>query len=517
MIPTPHACGLPEKFSAWRPAQEDALRRLLATPTRVKALSAPTGFGKTPVYVAWALLSKQPTCFVTESRALQDQLLKDFESIGMVDLRGRANYPCETREEWSCQEGYAAKCSFKGSALCPASAAEYRAMLSDLIVTNYDKWTSSKRFGRGLAHVTQVVFDEGHLAPDALFRAMQVALHAHELGDIGVSFLPPRKAEEMVDWVRWAQRARATADDKMKAVVSHMSASPTRRSTLVHQLLHLQQLTRRLSILAAARPEDWVVDELKDGYVFDPIRAGRYSEGALLVRVPSILLVSATLRPKTLFQLGLPKTEYLFIEYPSDFDPSRCPIYYLPVMRVDVRARSLAPLWACLDQIISRRQDRKGIVHTVSYARRDEVTATSRFIDRMLINERGEAATDTIEDFKKSQPGTILVSPSVGAGFDFPGRECEWQFVCKIPFPDGRSKIHQARQSADPEYGAHQAITKLVQIFGRGMRSAEDRCENFIGDAHLDWFLPRYGHLAPQSFARFFRRIAVLPPPPPRV
>ena len=43
--------------------------------------------------------------------------------------------------------------------------------------------------------------------------------------------------------------------------------------------------------------------------------------------------------------------------------------------------------------------------------------------------------------------GTVLVSPSVSTGYDFPGRECEWQFICKVPFPDGRAKIQQATAS----------------------------------------------------------------------
>lgn len=135
----------------------------------------------------------------------------------------------------------------------------------------------------------------------------------------------------------------------------------------------------------------------------------------------------------------------------------------------------------------------------------------------MLVNEKGEASTVIVEEFKGSAPGTILVSPSVGAGFDFPGTQCEWQFMCKIPFPDSRDKIVQARQEADKEYGPYMAMNKLVQVFGRGMRSKDDRCENFIGDDHLEWFLPRYGHLAPKSFHGFFKKVTVVPQPPPKL
>lgn len=132
----------------------------------------------------------------------------------------------------------------------------------------------------------------------------------------------------------------------------------------------------------------------------------------------------------------------------------------------------------------------------------------------MLVNAKGDPASWMVEDFKQRQAGAILVSPSVGEGYDFPGDQCRWQFVCKIPFPDGRNRIIRARSEDDKEYGAFMAINKLVQIFGRIMRSKQDWGENFIGDDHLEWFLPRYGHLAPKSFHMFYKRVSVLPQPP---
>jgi Rad3-related DNA helicase len=131
----------------------------------------------------------------------------------------------------------------------------------------------------------------------------------------------------------------------------------------------------------------------------------------------------------------------------------------------------------------------------------------------MIINERGEPPSDVIELFRNSGPGTILVSPSVGTGYDFPQDDCRWQFMTKIPF-EPPSKIVKAREADDPEYRSYQAMQALVQAFGRDMRSKTDWSERFIGDDHLEWFLPRYGHLAPRSFHAFFRRVSVVPQPP---
>lgn len=512
-IPTPQQCGLPPKFDIWRANQESAIESMQTSTRRVTALSAPTGFGKSPAYIAYALLSGQPTCIVTNSRGLQDQLMRDYASIGLVDIRGRANYQCEMREDYSCQEGYVARCPYKGSVGCPASKAEMDASASKLVVTNYAKWTSDTRTTPGLLHIKQVVFDEGHDAPDAVASAMRVTLSPNEIeNDLELEY--PIDLDTFGCWKHWAAHAGPVAEQKLKDLKHKMTLVVEPKSSWVRQIFHYRSLIKKLATIACARPEDWVVEEVNNEFVFDPIRPARYSEAVLLLHVPRIIIVSATLRPKTLSMLGIDKNSYDFHEFNSDFDPQRCPIYYIPTMRVDARAKDLGMLWVRLDQIISRRRDRKGIIHTISYARRDDILARSRYANSMMINAKGVPATSMVEVFKAAGPGTILISPSVGTGYDFPGKDCEWQFICKIPFPDGRSKIIKARQEDDKEFGPYGAMQSMVQAFGRGTRSKEDQCENFIGDEHLDWFLPKYRHLAPKSFHQFFRRVETLPQPP---
>lgn len=513
-VPSPEEVGLPPKFDKWRVGQEQAISDMLNSKKRVTALSAPTGFGKSPTYIGYALLSNQPTCIVTNSRGLQDQLMRDFSSIGLVDIRGRSNYQCAAREDYTCQEGYATQCPYKGTIGCPASQAEMRAATSSLVVTNYDKWIASRRFGQGLSHFTQVIFDEGHDAPDAVAKAMQVTLSDNEVTNV-LKMDYPHGSDTFGCWKAWASYAREAAEDLIREQKYKISTVSSPKASWVKELYHLMSLLRRLSILSTARSEDWIVEEIPEmGFQFDPIRPARYAESTLLLHTPRIIIVSATLRPKTLYMLGIGKINYDFFEFASDFDPARCPIYWVPTIRVDSRTPDLSALWVRLDQIISRRQDRKGVIHTISYARQQDVLKKSRFVGKMLVNARGIPATSMVQIFKASKAGTILVSPSVGTGYDFPGRECEWQFLAKIPFPDGRTKINRARNADDSEFGPYQAMQTMVQAFGRGMRSKQDQCEGFICDDHLQWFIPKFRHLAPDSFYKLFRKVEVLPQPP---
>jgi Rad3-related DNA helicase len=514
-IPSPPEIGLPEKFQAWRPSQEDFLSVIITSDKRGKVGCAPTGFGKTPCVVGAALYSGKPTGIVTATKALQGQYMDDFSSCGMVNLMGRNNYKCGLREDYSCEEGYAASCPHVGSVLCPSSAAEMAAAASPLVLTNYAKWTKSRKYGTGLQHLTQVIFDEGDEAPDAIAAEMQVILNQHEVGgDLEMDFPKLHEAEEMPIWKTWARHAASVAEEKMILAKARITGVSKPKPSWVRKFTHMRNLLRRLIILRSAQPQDWIVDEIKDGYQFDPIRIGRYTESTLLLGVPSVVFVSASIRPKTMYTMGIPARDFVFKEFESDFPPERHPIYYVPTMRAEYAASSWSPMWLRHDQIAAKRQDRNGIVHTVSYTRQTELKETSRFGDRMICNKQGEPLSPTLDKFFNTYPGSILATPSVESGYDFRYRKAEWQFLTKIPF-DPPSKILKAREADDKEYRAAIAMRRLVQSAGRIMRVKDDQGETFIGDEHMEWFLPRYRHLAPNSFN--VQRIAMVPPPPERL
>lgn len=508
--------------------QEDVLHFLDTSTVRVKAVCAPTGSGKSAIATAAALRSKKATCIVTHSRALQDQYLEAYQDAGMVDLRGRSNYACSFRpdiEDYTCDHGYAAGCPNKGKVGCPASAAEMRAGSSWLIVTNYEKWIQSRKYGMGLSHVEKVIFDEGHESFPALANAMQVVLSQNEIEKVlGIDFPDHAEAQFFSSWKPWASAARQIAQGKMMEAQQKMRERDPRASH-VRAFMHLRNLVRKLSILSTANPLNWVVDELPKGYQFDPVHPGRYLESSLLLKVPDVTFISGTLTMKTMFMIGIGRAIFEMRDYPSEFDPKRCPIYYIPTMKVDSKAPDLSMLWNRLDQFAAPRRDRNGLIHTISYTRRDEVIASSRILQQALsagklyYNAKGEPPTSVIEDFTASYPGAVLVSPSIGQGFDFKGRAAEWQFICKIPFPPP-SKVLDARcdptRGGDTEHAYYLAWQKLVQMAGRVMRDHRDRGETVIADDHLQWFM-RYRHLAPRSFGQFFQSVTVLPPPPERL
>lgn len=499
----------------WRPAQLDGIITMLRWKKRVKALGEPTGFGKTAQVFGYVILSKLKTIFVTDSIALQDDIMEHGRKLRMVDIRGRGRYTCQMASGLSCEEGAASRCPYKGRVYCPADNALIQASEADYVVTNYDKWIAAGRTSH-LRHIEQIVFDEADLAPGKLAKALQVILQPQEIEDLGVDF--PKQAEELTNWNTWALKAMVKSEKQMFDWKEKCRGSSSPRQSWIKRYLHYRNLTRRLSRVATAQSSNWVVDELErgEGYQFDPIRPGVYGESALFMKVPQVVLVSATLREKTLHMLGIGRANYDFKEYASEFDPRRSPVYYVPTLRVDSHAHDLSQLWIKLDQWAAPRRDRKGMVDTVSFDRQTEALKQSRFRGSMHINRRGEPSARVLEDYRAAGAGAILVSPSFGTGHSFEMKQCEWIFLTKIPFQH-ITKIMRARTIADPEYPHTLAMHKLEQIFGRGTRSKQDQCEGLIVDENAGWFWGRYKHLATPTLRSRWKQLDSLPAPPPRL
>ena len=167
-----------------------------------------------------------------------------------------------------------------------------------------------------------------------------------------------------------------------------------------------------------------------------------------------------------------------------------------------------------MDQIIAGRGDRKGIIHSVSYQRRDEIMKGSAYAKWMVGNNPEDTAA-TMEWFKASKPPLILVSPSVTTGYDFPGQDCEYQIISKVPYPDTRPKVMQARAKADPLYGPYLTVQTLIQSTGRGMRYPEDQCENMLVDDHISWMLASHRDQFTDWWLKLYHRANMIPDPPP--
>ena len=515
-MPTSVPQGLPPKFTQFRDTQAEAVEFALSGGPRFRVLCYPTGAGKSLIYVAAALKSGKRTCILTPSKGLQSQLMREFGSCGLADIRGRANYRCSMRAGYTCQDGSQAGCQYRESRVCPYRRAQAEATSAWIVVSNYSAWTAAYATQQGWGQFDLLVCDEAADLPSELAGSLRVQISDDDAASL---LRPPRgsSADSTSCWREWAADALPEAREAERELARRVE-EPNCKLSVIREFGRVRNLVARLGQLRGMDSGGWIVEAEGDGYVFDPVSPAKYAEDRLFMGVPQVLMVSATVREKTMGLLGVATSDYVFREYPSSFDPARCPIYHVPTMRMNQasEAQGIGEWLTRIDQIISRRKDRKGIVHTVSFGRARSLLAATGYRDLMYWNERGELTAPVIDAYCQAEAPAVLVSPSVSTGYDFAGVQAEYQVIGKVPHPVP-TKIQRAREQLDTEIGHYMAMQKLVQACGRIMRGPEDRGETLIIDDGILWFRKKYRHLAPAWFDARFRRAEVIPPAPPKL
>jgi Rad3-related DNA helicase len=480
----------------------------------------PVGEGKSLYYIAEALLTATRACVLTSSKGLQSQLISDFSAVGLTDMRGRNNYPCHISGCQSCEEGQHYRCECDGY-----EPARNKAMESPLVVTNYSYFMLSYLYGRGLGNFDLLICDEAHDCPDAICDAMTIEVTFQEANKINIR-LP--NTFELEDWHQWAQstldHAEETLDHlKQTAEADKLENGKVHPSTAKDLYFWNRAASKAKAILNTSG--EWVIDRTDKGYSLVPVWARDYSK-ILFLSIKKIVLVSATMVRKTLDLLGIKNEEVDFYEYASSFPAMRSPVYiFAPkrsvagrtgLLRIDHRTpHEFLTVWVnYIDNIIRNRLDRKGLIHTISYDRQQFILNNSEFGSIMIAPKGTKETLSAIEKFKLSPAPSILISPAITTGYDFPLTDAEYNILVKVPFVDTRSKIMQARQEEDDTYGNYITAQNIVQAHGRSMRSESDQSETFIVDGHMEWFIKVHRDLFPFWFHRLVKYPSGLPVPP---
>jgi Rad3-related DNA helicase len=534
-------------FPTFRQIQREAGYQAIYGEERFQGLCAPTGCGKSGIAALVQRMTGWRTAVLTATKGLQEQYLATPRDFDIADIRGKSNYDCyemkRTRPELrlACDDGQRMGCSLKGrDGGCHYEEERNSARRSDFVVTNYAYWFAVnrfRRFGPGLELVDKetgevrnpfecLVLDEAHAAPDQLSNFLNCSISEKEINELMEMARPEigedvggwEIGEDVGGWAKWAQGRVAKVESLLAERQADLLVTRAKAvSRDIEIVRKLEKLVEKLGMMSTMVDKEWVC-EYKEGtrwgrvWEFDAVWPGRYAEQFLFRGIPRVVLLSATLRPKTLGLLGIRKEVSKFTEWLKIFPGHRCPVYFLPPtkeggkqIRIDRNTTDEdMRLWVeHIDRIIDMRTDRKGLICTVSYQRQQYFLANSRHRRSMLGNTSEKDSESSLEVYRRhveSTLPTILVSPSFSTGWDFPGKSCEFIVICKIAFPDGRSKVMKARKERDEDYPNYMAALDLVQACGRGMRFEEDQCEVFVTDGHWTWFGRKCSGFMPMGF-----------------
>lgn len=527
IAPAPGDLGLdPDRFPSWRSTQVKAIDDGIASDKRFVAQMLSTGTGKTASNGAQGAIAGR-FVYLTFTRALQKQALRDLGPLNVVDIRGRSNYDCVygASQSTTCDDGFHLGCKAHKEGACPyVQALTHAKDPANNPVTNYAYWMAVNKYGEGLGPVDAVICDEAGQAVDAVCDMLTIEIGQRDLVMLKrLGHAPPPSADLAIEqWKEWAAAGGKLAEARVKQIeeairklkqavrpsTGEEADTPATLPSVPPDVLDDLKGHRRLSGILGELAEvkgKWVADSTYDssggagegggrtrtGYRFDPLWPGAYTEELLFCGAPKILLTSATLNRKTLDLLGVPREECTYREYPAVFDPARSPIVHIRTTRVDSRIDhdGLATLVTRIDQIIRHEAPAKGIIHCVSYPRMKDIYRLSGERGK-LIWHASYNTQDKIDLFKgkPADSGAVLLSPAIATGYDFPDDEARFIIIAKCPMVDSRSRIMQARLREDPDYGDYLAAQTFVQMPGRAMRSEKDWVHVYVVDDHFGWW-----------------------------
>jgi Rad3-related DNA helicase len=530
---TPADLGLPKKFTEFRPIQDSMVQFGLYGQNdrirRVHALGVPPGGGKSVGAHAIGRLSGGKYAVLTVSLSLSDQYLDD--GFAVTDIRGKKNYTCfaepeqmgmKFTEPLNCEQGEQEDCPFAGSGDCHYHAWVGIAKEDQFgISSNYQYWMSARRNRAALEEegggnpIQMLIGDEAHLIPGELSRHLGAWFSSNTLQSLGGEAyrhaLGETKGGEWgkvgVGWLNALGSACARADSILAEIADEYGSVylANKKSAEYRKLDKIRDALIR--VVRHGGDNNWIWHWEGKGIKFDCIWPRLYAEQYLWQGIPRIVLMSATLRPKTLNMLGIKTGERWFKEWPRVFPAHYTPIYWVPTGRMgkkaseDERGKSVERF----DEIFAlwgEGAGKKGIVHVPSYDLAVWMRDRSRFGRKMILNEKGEVGGQTraATEYREKKGACALVSPSFTTGYNFPDEECEWIHIPKLPWPYKGDPVVQARCADDETYYNSETMQQLVQSCFRGTRHDRDKCTVIITDDAIGgfrWYAKEY---APQYF-----------------
>lgn len=428
------------------PNQTTALLEIEAAWSRsdVIVVTAPTAAGKTLLgytlarWAGSAVLLDPTNLLVDQNRAV-------FPEVRV--LHRRDTYNClDKAHEQPCE--------------CRATAAASMARTSKIARMNYWVYLANK------VYKPVAVFDEGHQVIDMLQGLQDIKLWQSETG------FPPG-LRTVGDLIEWMQTVPPT--ERLDEIL-HKVTRLARHNTVVYT--HESRRGCR-DVVLSVKPHS-----LRDsgGLLWPP-------------SVRKVVLMSATVGPKDVHELGLSDRRVTYVECASPITATNRPLVYQPAYSLsrDCLPHAVPKVVSILQAHLATHQE-KGLIH-MPYSLAADLRPHLQH-ERLIWHTKRDKAR-AVERFLASPDG-VLVASGLYEGLDLPYDAARWQVVAKVPFPSLADPWIRERADRDSEWYAWQAAKKLIQAYGRVVRRPDDYGVTYVHDTAFGRLLRERRGLFPQ-------------------
>lgn len=481
---------LPAWASEVRPHQVQAVEEIVQLyrgGCDLVVLDAPTGSGKTLiaelVRQELAKVGSQAS-YVCSSLTLQDQFALDFPEAKVI--MGRDNYPTvyggEDVTAGDCQGPVCGYCPENG---CPYQVAKAEAEGAEVAVLNSTYQLYASNFTRSFRVRDLVIVDECDTLEGEVLRFAECYLGEGYARAVGMKIPGPG--------VRYTTVAAWLAEWEGKAKEHVRKIKVTGRDG-AKQKRRWEGLIRNAAMVREdllVEPDLWVRQPNPRALVMKPVKVDRFMDRLVWDHGSRFLLMSATVisAEQMVRDLGW-RGKWGSVTVPMTFPVENRRI--IARGNIDMAAKNKDTAWPqmamAVNRVLSDHPHDNVLVHTVSYE-----LAAFLYEKVHLLHHKGYTyrnrteRADVLEQFRGSNVPCVLYAPSMDRGVDLPDDLCRVQVVAKVPFPylGDRQVSARMRLPGGQTWYAVETVRKLVQMTGRGVRSANDWCVTYILDAQF--------------------------------
>jgi ATP-dependent DNA helicase DinG len=155
-----------------------------------------------------------------------------------------------------------------------------------------------------------------------------------------------------------------------------------------------------------------------------------------------------------------------------------------------------------VDKIMSEHKDEKGIIHTTSYFQLQQIkdNISKKNAGRLIETSSKLDRSEVLERHYNSKKPTVLISPSLHLGVDLKDDLSRFQIIVKVPYPDLTDKRIAKMKERDQKWYIWNTVLRLVQEYGRSVRSKDDYATTYILDSSISFLLKNAQDIVPKWF-----------------
>lgn len=480
-------------------------------------IQAPTGSGKS----AFAMMLAETfgsAYILTANKFLQDQYLRDFEAH-MADIRGRANYECSHKIKKRGSEGFMTfncanapcrdnpqsrkQCSIKKA--CGYHKALEKAVEHPITSFNFAAALAYFNFTPYFDTRDLLIIDEAHLVENQMTGFIGFSISETQID----KYMIPRFKNEwdsVYDFIPWLKECS-------KKLMDYYDAGAPPGDAKWDEFENFMKKVINLSKEIAAKPENFILTkqllkgEILEKVTFNPLDVSDHTEEKLFrMADEKVIMLSATIVNPDSFarDLGIPIDKMAFIDVPSTFPIANRRIMDVNVGRINYKNMSekLPQIVDIVNDLMEDHKDEKGIIFASSYKICNYIAENlpEKQRNRLIYPKNSAEQVDLLQKHADSEVPTVLISPSMAEGVDLKDDLSRFQILTKAMFPSLGDKLVAARMKSRKGWYETQTLLKIIQAYGRSIRSETDTATTYIVDESIYNLIDRFAHKLPSYF-----------------